>query len=30
MPTADYVFGAEDHMLVMGSDVDLLKFLKKL
>lgn len=30
MPGADYVFRPEDHMLVLGSDVDLNKFLKKL
>lgn len=30
MPKADYQFRGEDHMLVMGSDVDLAKFLKKL
>ena len=28
MPDADYCFRAEDHMLVMGSDDDLAKFLK--
>ena len=30
MPDADYCFRAEDHMLVMGSDDDLAKFLKKM
>lgn len=30
MPNADYRFQAEDHMLVLGSDADLAKFLKKL
>lgn len=30
MPDADYVFGAEDHLLILGSDGDLAKFLKKL
>lgn len=30
MPEADYCFQAEDHLLVMGSDGDLEKFLKKL
>lgn len=30
MPDADYVFKPEDHMLILGSDDDLAKFLKKL
>lgn len=30
MPDADYCFHAEDHMLVLGSDADLAKFLKKI
>lgn len=30
MPGADYRFRAEDHMLVLGSDADLEKFLKKM
>lgn len=30
MPHADYVFAPEDHMLVLGSDEDLAKFVKKL
>jgi len=30
MPDADYVFHAEDHLLILGSDSDLAKFLKKL
>lgn len=30
MPDAEYCFHAEDHMLVMGSDADLAKFIKKL
>lgn len=30
MPDAEYCFHAGDHMLVMGSDADLAKFLKKL
>lgn len=30
MPNADYVFNLEEHLLVLGSDEDLEKFLKKL
>lgn len=30
MPEADYVFSSEDHLLVLGSDAVMLKFLKKL
>ena len=30
MPRADYRFEKDDHMLVMGSDQDLARFLKKL
>jgi len=30
MPDADYVFNPEDHLLVLGSDADLARFLKKL
>ena len=30
MPQADYRFEKDDHMLVMGSDQDLARFLKKL
>ncbi len=30
MPGADYCFRAEDHLLILGSDTDLAKFLKKL
>lgn len=30
MPDADYCFGNSDHMMVMGSDADLARFLRKL